>query len=217
LHCLKPGEVMYWNSTARPGLILGGIALLALSLSGCSNQAPPTSTRYVPDTTAQNCTEPVARPPVTEPASSPSCAPQSVQSYTTSNARGAVYGAAPVVYGASPFGSNLTPAPPPEITESASAEQDDRYIERSRRDVERSRRVGSADRVDVRERHSRVYVKKRPLKHSLEIIGGSAAGGALIGGLAGGGKGAGIGALVGAGGGFVYDRLTRKKKVVVTE
>jgi hypothetical protein len=60
-------------------------------------------------------------------------------------------------------------------------------------------------------------VKRRPLKHSLEIIGGSAAGGALIGGLAGGGKGAGIGALVGGAGGFVYDRLTHKKKVVVTE
>jgi uncharacterized protein YcfJ len=71
--------------------------------------------------------------------------------------------------------------------------------------------------VAEREPRTRVYVKKRPLKHSLEIIGGSAAGGALIGGLAGGGKGAGIGALVGAGGGFVYDRLTHKKKVVVTE
>ena len=41
--------------------------------------------------------------------------------------------------------------------------------------------------------------------------------GALIGGLAGGGKGAGIGALVGGAGGLVYDRLTHKKKVVVTE
>jgi hypothetical protein len=117
------------------------------------------------------------------------------------------------VYGASPFGSNLIPAPQPEITESAPLppEEDERYVERSRR------RVGSADRVVEREPRTRVYVKKRPLKHSLEIVGGSAAGGALIGGLAGGGKGAGIGALVGAGGGFVYDRLTRKKKVVVTE
>jgi hypothetical protein len=58
-------------------------------------------------------------------------------------------------------------------------------------------------------------VKKRPLKRSVAIVGGSAAGGALIGGLAGGGKGAGIGALAGGAGGLVYDRLTHKKKVVV--
>ena len=203
---------MYWNSTARPGLILGGIALLALSLSGCSNQAPPTSTRYVPDAASQNCTEPVAPP---QPVSSPACAPQSVQGYPAPAGYGSAqsgYGAPAVVYGASPFGSNLTPPPPPEITESEPPppEQDERY-------VERSRRVGSADRLVEREPHTRVYVKRRPLKHSLEIIGGSAAGGALIGGLAGGGKGAGIGALVGGAGGFVYDRLTHKKKVVVTE
>jgi hypothetical protein len=190
--------------------MLGGGVLLALSLIGCSHQAPPTSTRYVPDTAAQNCTEPVAAP-VTEPTSSPACAPATTQNYTQpANIPGAVYGAAPVVYGASPFGSNLTPAPPPEVTESEPLPpgEGERY-------VERSRRVGSADRVE--EHHSRVYVRKRPVKHSLEIIGGSAAGGALIGGLAGGGKGAGIGALVGGAGGFVYDRLTRKKKVVVTE
>jgi hypothetical protein len=211
---------MYWNS--RPGLILGGVALLALSLSGCSNQAPPTSTRYVPDATSQNCTEPVAPLPATEPASLPACAPQSVRGYSAPAGYGAAsvgygtapsgYGAPAVVYGASPFGSSLTPPPPPEITESEPPppEQDERY-------VEGSRRVGTADRLVEREPHTRVYVKRRPLKHSLEIIGGSAAGGALIGGLAGGGKGAGIGALVGGAGGFVYDRLTHKKKVVVTE
>lgn len=195
---------MYWNSTPGPGLILSG-ALLALSLSGCSNQAPPTSTRYVPDAASQNCTEPVAPPTAAAPASSPVCAPQSVQGYPAP----AGYGAAPVVYGASPFGSDLTPPPPPEITESEPPrpEQDERYVGR----------VGSADRLVERGPHTRVYVKRRPLKHSLEIIGGSAAGGALIGGLAGGGKGAGIGALVGGAGGFVYDRLTHKKKVVVTE
>jgi hypothetical protein len=205
---------MYRDSTVKSGIILGGVALLALNFVGCSNQAPPTSTRYVPDAAAQNCTEPVAPPPVATPASSLGCAPATVQNYYTApaNAPGAVYGGAPVVYGASPFGSNLTPPPPIEVTESAPLPpgQDERY-------VERSRRVGSADRLEERERHTRVYVKRRPLKHSLEIVGGSAAGGALIGGLAGGGKGAGIGALVGAGGGFVYDRLTRKKKVVVTE
>ena len=63
-------------------------------------------------------------------------------------------------------------------------------------------------------RHRRVYVKRRPFKHSAAIVGGAAAGGALVGGLAGGGKGAAIGALAGGGGGLVYDRLTHKKKVV---
>ena len=63
--------------------------------------------------------------------------------------------------------------------------------------------------------HSYVVVHRRSRKHSLEIIGGSAAGGALIGALAGGGKGAAIGALAGGGAGFAYDRLTRKKRRVV--
>lgn len=62
---------------------------------------------------------------------------------------------------------------------------------------------------------SRVIVKKRPFSHSAAIVGGSAAGGAAVGALAGGGKGAAIGALAGGAGGFVYDRLTHKKRVVV--
>jgi hypothetical protein len=49
------------------------------------------------------------------------------------------------------------------------------------------------------------------------IVGGSAGAGAAIGALAGGGKGAGIGALAGGGAGFIYDRLTHKRKSVVEE
>jgi hypothetical protein len=71
----------------------------------------------------------------------------------------------------------------------------------------------------ARPRHVRrrrvVVVRRRPFRRSAEIVGGSAAGGALIGALAGGVKGAGIGALVGGAGGLVYDRLTHKKRVVV--
>jgi hypothetical protein len=65
------------------------------------------------------------------------------------------------------------------------------------------------------EPRSHVVVKKRPMKNSVAIVGGSAAGGAAIGALAGGGKGAAIGALAGGAGGFIYDRLTHKKKQVV--
>ena len=56
-----------------------------------------------------------------------------------------------------------------------------------------------------------VYIKHRSKKHQAEIIGGSAAGGALIGALAGGGKGALIGAGVGAAGGAIYNQATKKK------
>jgi uncharacterized protein YcfJ len=56
-----------------------------------------------------------------------------------------------------------------------------------------------------------VVVRKRPTSHSVAIVAGSAGAGAAIGALAGGGKGAAIGAITGGAGGFVYDRLTRKK------
>jgi hypothetical protein len=48
----------------------------------------------------------------------------------------------------------------------------------------------------------------RTKAHSVEIVAGTAAAGAVIGAIAGGGKGAAIGGLSGAGAGFVYDRLT---------
>jgi uncharacterized protein YcfJ len=64
---------------------------------------------------------------------------------------------------------------------------------------------------------TRVVEKKRPTSHSAAIVAGSAGTGAAIGALAGGGKGAAIGAIAGGAGGFVYDRATRKKQVVVRE
>lgn len=124
-------------------------------------------------------------------------------------------GAATAVYSASPFGSSLEPPPPPPepVATQPAPEPEPGYAARG---VEKPRRYqGSADRQYVP--RQRVIVKRRSLKHSAEIVGGSAAGGALIGGLAGGGKGAGIGALVGGAGGLVYDRFTHKKRVVVTE
>ena len=67
------------------------------------------------------------------------------------------------------------------------------------------------------ERGTRVLTRERSFGHSAAIVGGSAGVGAAIGALAGGGKGAGIGALAGGGGGFIYDRLTHKRHVVVEE
>jgi hypothetical protein len=68
-----------------------------------------------------------------------------------------------------------------------------------------------------RERRPRVVTRERSFGHSAAIVGGSAGAGAAIGALAGGGKGAGIGALAGGAGGFIYDRLTHKKRQVVEE
>jgi hypothetical protein len=65
------------------------------------------------------------------------------------------------------------------------------------------------------DRRPRVVTRERSFGHSAAIVGGSAGVGAGIGALAGGGKGAGIGALAGGGAGFIYDRLTHKKQVVV--
>ena len=53
--------------------------------------------------------------------------------------------------------------------------------------------------------------KKRSVKKSVAIIGGSAAAGAGIGALAGGKKGALIGAAIGGGGAAVWDQVTRRR------
>lgn len=56
-----------------------------------------------------------------------------------------------------------------------------------------------------------VRVRHRSTARSVAIIAGVAAAGAAIGGIAGGGKGAAIGAITGGSGGYVYDRMTRRK------
>ena len=61
--------------------------------------------------------------------------------------------------------------------------------------------------VARRTRHRRrVVVRRRKFSHSAAIVGGSA-----------GRKGAAIGALAGGGAGYIYDRKTHKKRVVVRE
>lgn len=55
-------------------------------------------------------------------------------------------------------------------------------------------------------------IRERSKKASAAIIAGSAAAGAAIGAAAGGGKGAAIGAISGAAGGYVYDRMTHRRR-----
>jgi uncharacterized protein YcfJ len=71
--------------------------------------------------------------------------------------------------------------------------------------------------ADRPEQPATVVTRRRPVSHSVAIVGGSAGAGAAIGAIAGGGKGAGIGALSGGAAGFIYDRLTHKKQVVVPQ
>ena len=69
----------------------------------------------------------------------------------------------------------------------------------------------NADRHDVR---PAVVVRqpRRSGKKSAMIIGGGAAAGAVIGAASGGGRGAAIGAAAGGVGGWIYDRLTKRKR-----
>lgn len=108
--------------------------------------------------------------------------------------------ATPVVYANSPYAPGFAaPAPAPAPQPAATAP------------VERRAARSSA----VETRQPRVVTRNRSTGKSVAIVAGSAGAGAAIGALAGGGKGAAIGALAGGAGGFVYDRLTRKKTEVV--
>lgn len=137
--------------------------------------------------------------------------------------------ATPPVYATSPFGTSPiiaqarpTPLPAPMTEPAVQPMPPSSYVA-----PEPVRTVPSAYRTRrvVRSRYHRAYyarprtrvvVRRRPFSHSAAIVGGSAAGGAAIGALAGGGKGALAGGLVGGVGGLVYDRITHKKRVVVT-
>ena len=196
---------MYLTSTLKRTLAIGGVSLLAVvGLIGWTRRAEePIATNAVKPTYAApqfGNPEPVSRDPNS-----------------------------PVVYGASPFGSDRPEAPtyqafsapPPLAAPPAYSAPSMGYAARTATPAYTRRTVAPARVVPQRRYHrtSRgrrryVIVRKRPFSHSAAIVGGSAAGGALIGALAGGGKGAAIGALAGGGGGLVYDRATHKKRLV---
>ena len=82
------------------------------------------------------------------------------------------------------------------------------------RNPERSQDQDSdAGNTAAKNQQPKVSKKERSTARSAAIIIGAAAAGAAIGGAADGGKGAAIGAVSGGAGGYVYDRMTRRKDV----
>ena len=195
------------TSTLKRGILAGVIALSAVVAVVAVNRANPAA-EPAPATLAGN-PEPVARDV------------QSSGRYSEPPTGQPV----PAVYAASPFGSPAVapvaarapevataPVAPPAMAEASAAPVvQNAYYRRTRTRSHRYYRASRAYRP-----RTRVVVRRRPFSHSAAIVGGSAAGGAAIGALAGGGKGAAAGALVGGAGGFIYDRLTHKKRYVVT-
>jgi len=180
------GDNMYLTSTLRRTLVIGGVSVLAVvALIGWTRHEE------------------------TPPAQTASIgAGEFAQPYGAS-----VSNSGRIVCASSPFGpddnsSYLTPRPAAPVTAAVAVYPSAPAVVQP----------VVARRYSYTRRGRRRYVvvvRRRPFRRSAEIVGGSALGGALIGGLAGGGKGAAIGALVGGGGGYVYDRLTHKKRVVV--
>jgi hypothetical protein len=184
------GYCMYVISALRRSLLLGVAALIAV----IALIAWTSHTRKEPAAVASN--------PVT--GANPAPTPPPMNAYGE-----------PVPANA---GASLPPAQPPSVPANAGPRAPVPVVHGARARVRRAVAPAPAGRRHYRRTRARrrvVVVRRRPLRRSAEIVGGSAAGGALVGGLAGGGKGAGIGALVGGAGGLVYDRLTHKKKVVV--
>ena len=116
---------------------------------------------------------------------------------------------APVPAPVEPVREHVTPEAPraeraeaPRVHETPHANQEERELRADNR---------SADRHDVR---PAVVVRqpRRSGKKSAMIIGGGAAAGAVIGAASGGGRGAAMGAAAGGVGGWIYDRLTRRKR-----
>jgi uncharacterized protein YcfJ len=115
-------------------------------------------------------------------------------------------------YATRPFVRTVSPPPMPVEQYPAQQSSEQQYSAQPYSEPPTSGRFASRT-----EPRRRVVTRERPLSHSAAIVGGSAGVGAAVGALAGGGKGAGIGALAGGGGGFIYDRLTHKRQVVVED
>jgi hypothetical protein len=195
---------MHLISSWKQGLILGGIALLAIvAVVALAHQSSPAPQASFANSASPNAAtlanpEPVSRD--TEPAFANRESPQDA--------------GPPTVYAISPFAPSepraAIPAPAVPLMETAPP-----VVQNS--PVAENSMVARGARGWPAARRRRVYYSRRrrhgrPFSHSVAIVGGSAAGGALIGGLAGGGKGAGIGALAGGAGGLIYDRATAHKK-----
>ena len=181
---------MYLTSTTRRGLVVVGIALLtALSITGwmraVRHGSPPP-----PASSPQNYTPHPENPPLVSslPGNPEPVAPAIPDSHDTA------------VYATSPCGAGFAS---PSVSPSTEAQAPVRIT------TPPASKTYAAGHRARHVRYRRVATRKRSWKHSLEIIGGTAAGGALIGGLGGSGKGAGIGALAGGSGGFLFDRITR--------
>jgi hypothetical protein len=176
-------------------LIIAGIAVLAACSVGCKTEVAP-----------QAVIDPSAAAPAYTQTAPNGVAPP----YSQDNQAPPYNQAADYVNNGGPGGDGYpsyatrryvrTISPPPVVIDQR---VDQRYSEPYADRGYGSRRV--------------VVTRERPLSHSVAIVGGSAGVGAGIGAIAGGGKGAGIGALAGGGAGFIYDRLTHKRKVVVEE
>jgi hypothetical protein len=105
-------------------------------------------------------------------------------------------------------------APQPAVDRSDTSEPQLRTPDAERaRQAEQPRVEAEADPVVY---PSEPAVRERSKKASIAIVAGSSAAGAAIGAAAGGGKGAAIGAIAGGAGGYVYDRMTHKKRETPT-